>query len=209
MSSRQPEVAVALVENQGNLSKTLSALGSSSSVKSLATSMVIGGALAGFDKVMNIDVPPDKAQTHRLWSKRGMGKVVQRGGRSSRLSVPSLEHQPLMAEVLKITFTNALLANHRQSDQRRGCRSDWRQRREIWTARQSAEPCSGLGYQCRNWSRGWKGGCRPELWRRSWQRSLSEKYSLNQLRGIIRSSLREDYWSDLRACSNKLIRWCK
>ena len=49
MSSLAAQAAVALVENQGNLSKTLSALGSSSSVKSLATSMVIGGALAGFD----------------------------------------------------------------------------------------------------------------------------------------------------------------
>jgi hypothetical protein len=59
MSSQAAQVAVALVENQGNLSKTLSAPESSSSVKSLATSMVIGGTLAGF---------PIK-QDCRLWSK--------------------------------------------------------------------------------------------------------------------------------------------
>ncbi len=45
MSSLAAQAAVALVENQGNLSKTLKSLGSSNSVKSLATSMAIGGAL--------------------------------------------------------------------------------------------------------------------------------------------------------------------
>lgn len=45
---------------------TLSALGSSSSVKSLATSMAIGGALAGFDEVMNVSVSPDKARMPAL-----------------------------------------------------------------------------------------------------------------------------------------------
>jgi hypothetical protein len=44
---------VELVDNQGNLSKTLRALGSSETVKATATAMAIGGALAGFDQVLD------------------------------------------------------------------------------------------------------------------------------------------------------------
>ncbi|WP_279615997.1 DUF637 domain-containing protein, partial [Klebsiella variicola] len=50
---------------------TLSALGSSSSVKSLATSMAIGGTLAGFDEVMNVSVSPDKARLPALTKDEG------------------------------------------------------------------------------------------------------------------------------------------
>ncbi|HCJ0621895.1 filamentous hemagglutinin N-terminal domain-containing protein [Klebsiella variicola] len=109
MSSLAAQVAVALVENQGNLSKTLSALGSSSSVKSLATSMVIGGALAGFDKVMNIDVPPDKAQLPALVKNEGWGKVVQRVAGQSVIS--SSLNTTINCGSFKDNLTNALLAN--------------------------------------------------------------------------------------------------
>ncbi|EIY5083152.1 hemagglutinin family protein [Klebsiella variicola] len=109
MSSLAAQVAVALVENQGNLSKTLSALGSSSSVKSLATSMVIGGALAGFDKVMNIDVPPDKAQLPALVKNEGWGKVVQRVAGQSVIS--SSLNTTINGGSFKDNLTNALLAN--------------------------------------------------------------------------------------------------
>ncbi|MFW3900677.1 DUF637 domain-containing protein [Klebsiella variicola] len=109
MSSLAAQVAVALVETQGNLSKTLSALGSSSSVKSLATSMVIGGALAGFDKVMNIDVPPDKAQLPALVKNEGWGKVVQRVAGQSVIS--SSLNTTINGGSFKDNLTNALLAN--------------------------------------------------------------------------------------------------
>lgn len=66
MTSLVSQAAVALVENKGDLSKTLKALGSSSSVKSLATSMAIGGVLAGFDEVVNVSVTPDKARCQTL-----------------------------------------------------------------------------------------------------------------------------------------------
>ncbi|PHM26635.1 DUF637 domain-containing protein [Xenorhabdus ehlersii] len=46
------QAAVALVENQGNLSKTLEALAKRDSVKSLVTKMAMGGALAGLDHSM-------------------------------------------------------------------------------------------------------------------------------------------------------------
>lgn len=53
MTSLASQVAVELVDNQGNLSKTLRALGSSETVKATATAMAIGGALAGFDQVLD------------------------------------------------------------------------------------------------------------------------------------------------------------
>ncbi len=109
MSSLAAQAAVALVENQGNLSKTLSALGSSSSVKSLATSMVIGGALAGFDKVMNIDVPPDKARLPALVRNEGWGKIVQRVAGQSFIS--SSLNTTINGGSFKNNLTNALLAN--------------------------------------------------------------------------------------------------
>ncbi|WP_413773402.1 DUF637 domain-containing protein [Klebsiella oxytoca] len=109
MSSLAAQAAVALVENQGNLSKTLSALGSSSSVKSLATSMVIGGALAGFDKVMNIDVPPDKARLPALVRNEGWGKIVQRVAGQSVIS--SSLNTTINGGSFKNNLTNALLAN--------------------------------------------------------------------------------------------------
>ncbi|PQQ35996.1 hypothetical protein C6H68_21505 [Photorhabdus luminescens] len=46
------KAAVIFVDNQGNLFKTLKVMGSSDTVKSIITSMVIGGALSEFDSVM-------------------------------------------------------------------------------------------------------------------------------------------------------------
>ncbi|WP_075686680.1 two-partner secretion domain-containing protein, partial [Serratia marcescens] len=63
MSSLASQAAVALVENQGNLSKTLQALGSNENVKATATAMAIGGALNGFDSAMG-------------WSKDAAGKPL-------------------------------------------------------------------------------------------------------------------------------------
>ncbi|MDC9591492.1 DUF637 domain-containing protein [Xenorhabdus sp. XENO-10] len=46
------QAAVALVENQGNLTKTLESLAKRDSIKSLVTQMAVGGALAGLDHRM-------------------------------------------------------------------------------------------------------------------------------------------------------------
>ncbi|WP_135678981.1 DUF637 domain-containing protein [Arsenophonus nasoniae] len=51
-SALAAQAAVALVENKGNLSKTLSALGKSDNVKSLVTSMAMAGAFQGFDMAL-------------------------------------------------------------------------------------------------------------------------------------------------------------
>ncbi|HBW3296049.1 TPA: filamentous hemagglutinin N-terminal domain-containing protein [Klebsiella pneumoniae] len=109
MSSLAAQVAVALVENQGNLSKTLSALGSSSSVKSLATSMAIGGALAGFDEVMNVSVSPDKARLPALTKDEGWSKVVQRVAGQSVIS--SSLNTGINGGSFKDNLVNALLSN--------------------------------------------------------------------------------------------------
>jgi len=67
------QAAVVIVENQGNLSKALKALGSNASVKALATSMVIGGALAGFDTLLGTTTAPQNVKLPALndgdWSK--------------------------------------------------------------------------------------------------------------------------------------------
>ncbi|MDF7666466.1 DUF637 domain-containing protein [Orbaceae bacterium ESL0727] len=52
MSALVSKAAVSLVENGGNLSNTLKSLGSNDSVKSIITSMVVGGAMGGFDKYL-------------------------------------------------------------------------------------------------------------------------------------------------------------
>ncbi|NWK88077.1 DUF637 domain-containing protein [Raoultella terrigena] len=109
MTSLVSQAAVALVENQGNLSKTLKSLGSSSSVKSLATSMVIGGALAGFDEVMNVSVAPDKARLPALVKDEGWSKVTQRVAGQSVIS--SSLNTGINGGSFKDNLVNALLSN--------------------------------------------------------------------------------------------------
>lgn len=109
MTSLVSQAAVALVENQGNLSKTLSALGSSSSVKSLATSMAIGGALAGFDEVMNVSVSPDKAHLPALAKDEGWSKVTQRVAGQSVIS--SSLNTGINGGSFKDNLVNALSSN--------------------------------------------------------------------------------------------------
>ena len=109
MTSLMSQAAVALVENQGNLSKTLKALGSSGSVKSVVTAMAIGGALAGFDeRVLKLDVPADKARLPVL-NNEDWGKVAQRVAGQSIIS--SSLNTAINGGRFKDNLTNALLAN--------------------------------------------------------------------------------------------------
>ncbi|HDG9830983.1 TPA: DUF637 domain-containing protein [Raoultella ornithinolytica] len=109
MTSLVSQAAVALVENQGNLSKTLKSLGSSSSVKSLATSMAIGGALAGFDEVMNVSVAPEKARLPALVKDEGWSKITQRVAGQSVIS--SSLNTGINGGSFKDNLVNALLSN--------------------------------------------------------------------------------------------------
>lgn len=100
MMALSSQAAVALVENRGDLSKTLQALGSSESVRSLATSMAVGGALAGFDQLMNIEsVNPGNARLPAIanqdWlrvAQRVAGQSIIRSSLDTAINGGSFQH---------------------------------------------------------------------------------------------------------------------
>ena len=115
MSSLASQVAVALVENQGNLSKTLRALGNSQTVKATATAMAIGGALNGFDSAMGWSkdaagnsLNPKDVKLPQL-SNGDWSKVAQRVAGQSVIS--SSLNTTINGGSFKDSLTNALLAN--------------------------------------------------------------------------------------------------
>nr|WP_243458005.1 DUF637 domain-containing protein [Serratia proteamaculans] len=115
MSSLASQAAVALVENQGNLSKTLKALGSNESVKATATAMAIGGALNGFDSAMGWSkdaagkpLNPNNVKLPQL-SNGDWSKVAQRVAGQSVIS--SSLNTTINGDSFKDSLANALLAN--------------------------------------------------------------------------------------------------
>lgn len=115
MSSLASQAAVALVENQGNLSKTLKVLGSNESVKATATAMAIGGALNGFDSAMGWSkdaagkpLNPNNVKLPQL-SNGDWSKVAQRVAGQSVIS--SSLNTAINGGSFKDNLTNALLAN--------------------------------------------------------------------------------------------------
>ncbi|HGM6878030.1 TPA: DUF637 domain-containing protein [Serratia marcescens] len=115
MSSLASQAAVALVENQGNLSKTLQALGSNENVKATATAMAIGGALNGFDSAMGWSkdaagkpLNPNNVKLPQL-SNGDWSKVAQRVAGQSVIS--SSLNTTINGGSFKDNLTNALLAN--------------------------------------------------------------------------------------------------
>ncbi|WP_425516847.1 DUF637 domain-containing protein [Photorhabdus caribbeanensis] len=115
ISSLASTAAVKLINNKGNLSKTLKDMGNSETVKSTVTSMAIGGALAGFDNVMGWDkaangaqIDPAKATLPKL-SNGDWSKVAQRVAGQSIIS--SSLGTAISGGSFKDNFTTALLAN--------------------------------------------------------------------------------------------------
>ncbi|WP_437411080.1 DUF637 domain-containing protein [Serratia marcescens] len=115
MSSLASQAAVALVENQGNLSKTLQALGSNENVKATATAMAIGGALNGFDSAMGWSkdaagkpLNPNNVKLPQL-SNGDWSKVAQRMAGQSVIS--SSLNTAINGGSFKDNLTNALLAS--------------------------------------------------------------------------------------------------
>lgn len=116
MTALTSQAAVALVDNKGNLSKTIQAMSNSDSVKSLVTSMVIGGALAGFDEIMQFSkaangttaIDPAKAKLPML-SNGDWSKVAQRVAGQSVIS--SSLGTAINGGSFKDNFTTALLSN--------------------------------------------------------------------------------------------------
>ena len=115
MSALASQAAVSLMNNKGDISKTFKDMGSKSSVKSLATSMALGGALAGFDAAMGWDTAAKGAKTastsarlpqlsHGDWS-----KVAQRVAGQSIIS--SSLNTAINGGSFKDNLTTALLTS--------------------------------------------------------------------------------------------------
>ncbi|MDA5535204.1 DUF637 domain-containing protein [Yersinia mollaretii] len=111
ISALASQAAVSLVDNQGDISKTFKDLGSKSSVKSLVTSMAIGGALSGFDVLMGWETAAEGASAAKLprLSHGDWSKVTQRVAGQSLLS--SSLNTGINGGSFKDNLTLALLAN--------------------------------------------------------------------------------------------------
>ncbi|MEX0447623.1 DUF637 domain-containing protein [Xenorhabdus sp. SGI246] len=110
MASLASTAAVSLINNQGNVSKTLKEMGSSQTVKSTVTSMAIGGALAGFDKLMGVEKMANGTTNAPLLSKGAdWTKVAQRVAGQSIIS--SGVNTAINGGSFKDKFATALLSN--------------------------------------------------------------------------------------------------
>jgi filamentous hemagglutinin len=108
LSALASQAAVSLVENQGDLSKTFKDLGSKSSVKSLVTSMAMGGALSGFDAQTGREKAADGARLPQL-SHGDWSRVAQRVAGQS--IIRSSLNTGLNGGSVKDNLTAALLAS--------------------------------------------------------------------------------------------------
>ncbi|MEQ9918212.1 DUF637 domain-containing protein [Pectobacterium aroidearum] len=109
MTALTSQAAVALVDNKGNLTNTMRALGSSASVKSLVTSMAVGGALASFDHILKTGRAVVGAEKLPMLSNGDWSKVAQRVAGQSVIS--SSIGTAINGGSFKDSFTTALLSN--------------------------------------------------------------------------------------------------
>lgn len=109
MTALSTQAAVALAENQGNLSKTLNSLGKSDTVKSIITQMVISGALNGLDAKMSWTQGNPADAKLPLLSNGDWGKVAQRVAAQSVIS--STVNTTVQGGSFTDNFKNALLSN--------------------------------------------------------------------------------------------------
>nr|WP_314267283.1 DUF637 domain-containing protein [uncultured Moellerella sp.] len=109
MTALSTQTAVALAENQGNLSKTLNTLGKSDTVKSIITQMVISGALNGLDAQMAWTKGNPANAKLPLLSNGDWNKVAQRVAAQSVIS--STINTSIQGGSFADNFKNALLSN--------------------------------------------------------------------------------------------------
>nr|WP_294108640.1 DUF637 domain-containing protein [Providencia sp.] len=109
MTALTSQAAVALVENQGNLSKTLNSLGKSDTVKSIITQMVISGALNGLDIKMEWTKGNPADAKLPLLANGDWSKVAQRVAAQSVIS--STVNTTIQGGSFTDNFKNALLSN--------------------------------------------------------------------------------------------------
>ncbi|ANF56445.1 two-partner secretion domain-containing protein [Halotalea alkalilenta] len=109
MTALASQAAVALVENQGNLSKTLDTLGKSEAVKSIAASMLVGGAMAGFDQRLLNQSPTPSSTRLPVLNDGDWHKVAQRVAGQSLIGAGV--EQTLYGGSFKEQLTTALMGN--------------------------------------------------------------------------------------------------
>lgn len=109
MTALSAQAAVALAENQGNLSKTLNALGKSDTVKSIIAQMVISGALNGLDIKMEWTKGNPADAKLPLLANGDWNKVAQRVAAQSVIS--STVNTTIQGGSFTDNFKNALLSN--------------------------------------------------------------------------------------------------
>ena len=109
MTALSSQAAVALAENQGNLSKTLNSLGKSDTVKSIITQMVISGALNGLDAKMGWTTGNPGDAKLPLLSHGDWNKVAQRVAAQSVIS--STVNTTIQGGSFTDNFKTALLSN--------------------------------------------------------------------------------------------------
>ncbi|WP_322958012.1 DUF637 domain-containing protein [Providencia huashanensis] len=109
MTALSTQAAVALAENQGNLSKTLNSLGKSDTVKSIITQMVISGALNGLDAKMGWTTGNPGDAKLPLLSNGDWNKVAQRVAAQSVIS--STVNTTIQGGSFTDNFKTALLSN--------------------------------------------------------------------------------------------------
>lgn len=109
MTALSTQAAVALAENQGNLSKTLNSLGKSDTVKSIITQMAISGALNGLDVKMEWTKGNPADAKLPLLSNGDWNKVAQRVAAQSVIS--STVNTTIQGGSFTDNFKNALLSN--------------------------------------------------------------------------------------------------
>ena len=109
MTALSTQAAVALAENQGNLSKTLNSLGKSDTVKSIIAQMVISGALNGLDIKMEWTKGNPADAKLPLLTNGDWNKVAQRVAAQSVIS--STVNTTIQGGSFTDNFKNALLSN--------------------------------------------------------------------------------------------------
>lgn len=109
MTALSTQAAIALAENQGNLSKALNSLGKSETVKSIVAQMVISGALNGLDVKMGWTKGNPGNAKLPLLSNGDWNKVAQRVAAQSVIS--STVNTTIQGGSFTDNFKNALLSN--------------------------------------------------------------------------------------------------
>ncbi|WP_272677068.1 DUF637 domain-containing protein [Providencia huaxiensis] len=109
MTALSTQAAIALAENQGNLSKALNSLGKSETVKSIVAQMVISGALNGLDVKMGWTKGNPGNAKLPLLSNGDWNKVAQRVAAQSVIS--STVNTTIQGGSFTDNFKSALLSN--------------------------------------------------------------------------------------------------